>query len=246
MRGRPVLILGGTAYARIIADALVEQGHDVVTSLAGVTRAPLLAKGRLRTGGFGGVAGLVDYIGSENIRMLIDATHPFAAIMSAHAVAAAAQTGVPLLRLERPAWQPRAGDRWISVNSMEEAAHVLPAGARVLVTTGRKGLTHVFARQDVAGVIRSIEPPDEALPAAWRLLLDRPPHTLASEMALLGAEHITHVLSKNAGGDATRAKLDAAREMAIPVVMIDRPQKPKAACFGSVDELLSAVGKDLG
>ena len=219
---------------------LLANGHHVVTSLAGVTENPLLPPGEIRRGGFGGDEGLVNYLGTAHIRLLIDATHPFAAIMSQHASAAAHQTALPLLRLERPPWKQGPDEQWIRVSNMAKAIAVLPVSAKALVTTGRKNLAELLARQDLGGVIRSIEPINEKLPMNWQLVLDRPPHDLASEIALMQQFQVTHLLTKNAGGDKTAAKLLAAHRLGIAVVMIDRPLKPACWTYTSAVEVVAA------
>jgi precorrin-6A/cobalt-precorrin-6A reductase len=229
-----VLILGGTWEARALAARLVAAGHDVTTSLAGVTRAPELPPGRVRRGGFGGAEGLADYIQRERFEAVIDATHPFAAQISAHAATAAHATGIPSLRFERPAWQRNPQDRWIDVLSVAEAVAALPHGARVLLTIGRKEIAPFLARGDLAGIVRAIEIPKLEMPAGWRLLTARPPFSFESERELMARERVTHLVSKNAGGDEMRAKLDAARALGLPVVMIARPAKPEAPCVASL------------
>jgi precorrin-6A/cobalt-precorrin-6A reductase len=246
MRHERILILAGTAEARALANALVALGLDVVSSFAGVTQDPLLPVGEIHRGGFGGAEGLAAYLRDEDITRVVDATHPFAAQMSAHAHAACAASGVPLLRLERPAWETQAGDSWLVVASMGEAVERIPAGARLLVTTGRKGLRPLITRPDLSGVIRSIEPPVEEMPQGWSVLLDRPPHDLQSELDLLGRERITCLLSKNAGGDSTVAKLDAARQLGLTVVMIGRPFKSPCPTVSSVAEALLGITGQAG
>ncbi|PZF76796.1 cobalt-precorrin-6A reductase [Aestuariivirga litoralis] len=236
-----LLILGGTRDAREIADVLVASGRNVVTSLAGVTAQPLLPAGEVRVGGFGGVAGLKSYLETAQIALVIDATHPFAARMSAQAVAACDDCRVPLLRFERPPWTARAGDDWRIVDSATQAASVLPRGARVLLTTGRKDLDPFFARSDISGIARMIEEPPLNPPSNWKILRERPPFTVPDEMALISDNAITHLVTKNAGGRATEAKLHAARELRIPVVMIARPVKPDAPCVAAMDNLLAVV-----
>ncbi len=146
-----ILLLGGTGEGFALADTLVSRGDlDVVTSMAGATEMPRLPKGRLRRGGFGGVDGLVRYLREEKITAMIDATHPFAARMSANADAAAAATGVPLVHVWRQPWVAVAGDRWTEVASIEAAAAAIPAGARVFLTTGRSELAAFAARDDVS------------------------------------------------------------------------------------------------
>ena len=240
-KDRRILILGGTAEARVLAGRLLTNGCSVVSSLAGVTENPMLPDGEVRMGGFGGVDGLVDYLSSANINLLIDATHPFAAIMSQHAHAAAQFLSLPLLRLERPIWQAQAGEHWTHAIDMARAVELLPDNAKVFVTTGRKNLRLLFGRGDLRGLIRSIEAPAENLPQNWQLLQDRPPHLAADEAALMKQHGITHLLTKNAGGASTYGKIVAARELGVSLVMIDRPLKPVCPTSFTIDALIDAV-----
>lgn len=241
MRSDRILILGGTRDARELAASLVAAGRNVVSSLAGVTAQPLLPPGEVRIGGFGGADGLSSYLASENIALVVDATHPFAVRMSANAFEACRERGVLLLRLERPEWAPGAGDDWFSVSSASEAAARLPAGARVLLTTGRKDLEPFFARHDISGIARMIEPPPGDPPPHWRVLRERPPFSEAGEAALMDQNRINHLVTKNAGGSATDAKLLAARRLRIPVLMISRPVKPEVPVFGAISNLMVVV-----
>lgn len=245
MPGERILILGGTRDARQIAAALLGDGYSVITSLAGVTENPVLPPGEVRRGGFGGVAGLAAYIGAEKISLVVDATHPFAAQMSAQAHEACLLTHVPLFRFERPAWVPGEGDRWSAVKSVDAAVNLLPSGARALVTIGRKEIGPFFARRDISGIARMIEPPPGEVPVGWEVLLERPPFTAESEAALMIRHGVTHLVTKNAGGDATEAKLVAARQLHIPVVMIARPVKPEATSFATEQALTEAVRRVL-
>jgi precorrin-6A/cobalt-precorrin-6A reductase len=231
---RKILVLAGTTEARLLANRLVNVGHEVVSSFAGVTENPLLPEGQVRLGGFGGVEGLRQYLADENIEVLVDATHPFAAIISANA----AEAWPDVLRLERPPWQALSKDHWIDVADNEGAVKALPIGARVMLTIGRK---EVSAFAALSGLARMIEPPAELLPAGWQLLLDRPPFTLDSEMALMKLHTITHLVTKNAGGRETAAKLEAARNLGLPVVMIARPFKPKVETYTTVDAIAAAI-----
>jgi precorrin-6A/cobalt-precorrin-6A reductase len=233
-----ILIFGGTAEAREIADALVGQGHDVTSSFAGVTKDPKLPTGKIRVGGFGGTAGLRDYLSQTHFDVLLDATHPFAAQMSRHAFEVEAEK---LIRFERPAWRAEQGDDWMLVKSIAEAAKAVPQNARVFVTTGRKELEPFLLREDLSGVIRTVEPPSDNLPRQWKLLLDRPPHTIESEAALFERERFTHLVTKNAGSSSTRAKLDVARQLRLPVIMIERPFKPLVPTFSTIPALLSRI-----
>lgn len=245
MAGPKLLILGGTHDARDLAAALLAAGFDPVTSLAGVTTAPILPPGRVRVGGFGGVAGLKDYLVEERISAIADAAHPFAATMSAHAAEAAAALGLPVIRLERPSWEPEPGDNWVSAASTEDAVAALPRGARALVTIGRKEIGAFFARLDIGGVARMIEAPAIEHSSRWTILRERPPFSLSAEIELIRHHAITHLVTKNAGGDETSAKLTAARETKIPVIMIARPQKPMVDCVPTVEAAVPALRRVL-
>jgi precorrin-6A/cobalt-precorrin-6A reductase len=229
MRDKKILVLAGTLDGRLLSNELLNAGYAVITSFAGVTSEPILPRGEVRHGGFGGVAGLTSYLQQQNITHIIDATHPFAAQMSFHAWQAAANFGLPMLRLQRPEWQPQQGDRWLGASNMQDAVALIARDARVLITTGRKNLETLFQRHDLKGVIRAIEPLEGDVPLGWHMVLDRPPYSVEEEIALLRKHHITHVLSKNAGGQQTVAKLNAARQLGLDVVMIKRLQKPDCA-----------------
>ena len=234
---RKALILGGTKEARMLASRLLRTGLDVTSSFAGVTENPILPEGKIRVGGFGGVEGMREYLLAEQIDVLVDAAHPFAAVISAHAAEAAPD----VLRLERPAWVPLPQDNWIDVQDNAAALAALPSGAKVMLTIGRKEVAAFTSRSDLTGVARMIEPPAEPLPASWKLLLERPPFTVAAEMAVMKQYSVTHLLTKNAGGRDTAAKLEAARSLGIPVVMIARPFKPKVETFTTVDAIAAAI-----
>jgi len=250
MAGRRLLILGGTGEAAALARALAEAGGwDVTTSLAGRTRAPAALPGAVRTGGFGGIDGLAAYLRAERIDRVVDATHPFAATMSANAATACARLGLPLLRIERPAWVPEPGDRWIDVADAGEAADWLagnlPAGAAVLLTLGRQEVAPFRACAALRFVLRSIEPPaPEDLPTECLLLSERGPFTLDGERALIARHGIGAIVAKNAGGEATAAKLAAAREAVIPVVMIRRPTLPTTSAVADIAGALDWLVRD--
>jgi precorrin-6A/cobalt-precorrin-6A reductase len=242
-----VLLLAGTTEATRLAEVLVgDHGVDVLSSLAGVTTAPERRAGRVRVGGFGGAEGLADHLKRQPCDALIDATHPFAASMPFHAAAAARATGTPSCRVLRPPWVPTAEDRWIEVTDLPSAAAALDAlGAhRVMLTVGRQS-TWAFADHGAWFLIRAIEAP-ETLPEHHRLLLSRGPFDIESERALMGEHRIDAVVTKNAGGSATEAKLVAARALGIPVVMIARPAQPAVTVVPGVDQavawLVEAVG----
>ena len=241
MPNKRILVLGGTSDANVLAKELLKFGFDVVTSFAGVTENPVLPEGEIRVGGFGGEDGLHDYLKAEGFTALADATHPFAAQISRHGFHAAARAGIPYLRLERAAWTPLPADNWINVQNAEAAVAALPNAARVLLTIGRKEIGAFFARVDLSGVARMIERPPFELRPNWKLLLARPPFSIEAERDLLEFHKITHLVTKNAGGKLTVAKLIAARAMRIPVVMIARPEKPPTQAFGSAPALVAAL-----
>jgi precorrin-6A/cobalt-precorrin-6A reductase len=222
-----VLILGGTGEARALARVLVERNdRRIVSSLAGRVSDPLLPLGEVRIGGFGGPDGLASWLTEQGVQAVIDATHPFAARISASAVAACARVGVPLLVLRRPGWVEGPGDDWRRVPDVPAAAALLrEMPGPVLLTTGRGGLAH-FADLPHRVVIRTVDPPDPPLPEDHELLLARGPYDLESEGALLDRHGIRALVTKDSGGSLTEAKLRAARDRGIPVVMIDRPPPP--------------------
>ena len=236
--GMKILILGGTEEARDLASRLVGRGHDVVTSLAGRTQGPILPEGAVRVGGFGGASGLSAYVRSAGIERLVDATHPYAGTMSRNAVAAAQDTGVPLVRLMRPEWVQPEGADWTIVETSAEAASALPESAAVLLTTGHAGLTQFLDRSDCRFVVRLIEPPAIVMPPHAQLLQRRPPYGLEDEMVLLERERITHLVTKNSGGRQTAAKLEAAQRLGIKVIMIARPAYGPAIEVSSVEEAI--------
>ena len=231
-----VLLLGGTTEAYALAERLHDAGIAVVSSLAGRTTLPRLPAGEVRIGGFGGIAGLTHYLQTRAIRAIVDATHPFAAQMPFHAVAACAAVGAPYVRLLRPAWTLDPGDDWHTVSDLRAAAAALPllAARRVFLTTGRQELAPFAALDDIWFLIRSIEAPDPQPLSGATVILTRGPFTLSGEIALLQRYRIDVIVTKNAGGSATAAKLTAARRVGIPVVMIDRPAQPPGLSLHTV------------
>ncbi|WP_371574121.1 cobalt-precorrin-6A reductase [Streptomyces sp. NBC_01314] len=224
-----VLILGGTTEARRLAELLHgTPGLRLTSSLAGRVASPRLPPGEVRVGGFGGAEGLAAWLREHGVDALIDATHPFAGIMSFHAARAAATTHVPLLALRRPGWVPAAGDDWHDVGSLAEAARLLPTlGRRVFLTTGRLGLAAFAALDDLWFLVRSVDPPETPHPARMEVLLDRGPFTLDGERDLLRRHTVDVVVTKDSGGAATAPKLTAAREAGVPVVVVRRPPVPE-------------------
>jgi precorrin-6A/cobalt-precorrin-6A reductase len=229
-----LLILGGTAEARGLARAAIDRFADkldVITSLAGRTRNPAALPGQVRVGGFGGAAGLAGYLSAEAIAMVIDATHPFATVISDHARQASERAGVPRLALLRPRWRKQPGDNWIEVDNVAGAVTALADhGGRAFITVGVKDLdafagAHGIAHGVAHGVVRLVDRP-VAPPAEFEILTGRGPFTVAGETRLLTDHGIDVVVSKASGGAATRAKITAARKLGIPVIMIRRPPGP--------------------
>lgn len=239
-----ILILGGTAEARELANRLVAMGHDVTTSLAGRTQDPILPEGGLRMGKFGGIPGLAAYLRAARMDRMVDATHPYAGLISINAVAAAQATGIPLVRYMRPAWEQPIGANWLTVETAAEAAAALPPNADVLLTTGHMGLEHFLERDDCQFVVRLIETPAMDMPRHATLLQRRPPYRLEDEMALMEREDITHLVTKNSGGGQTSAKLDAAQRLGIQVIMIARPAYGPALEVATVEDAIAALGLD--
>jgi precorrin-6A/cobalt-precorrin-6A reductase len=241
---RTLLILGGTGEARALAARAA--GWRVVTSLAGRVRDPRLPEGQVRVGGFGGPDGLAAWLLAEGVGAVVDATHPFASRISASAVAAARAAGVPLLALHRPGWRAEPGDDWRRVPSVAAAAEALPAlGERVMLTTGRQSLD-AFADLDLFFLVRTVDPPSTRLPRRHHLVLDRGPYTVDGEAALMREHAIDVLVTKDSGGTMTAAKLVAARQREIPVVMVDRPPMPDGVHMVSTvdgaEEWLRGIG----
>jgi len=221
-----VLLLGGSTEASALARALaLRDGYDVTVSYAGRTRERVETPGRVRVGGFGGVEGLVRHLRDEHVDVVVDATHPFAAVMPHHVARACSMAGVPALRVRRPAWEPVAGDQWHEVPDLDAAADAIARAAarRVFLTTGRQDLVPFAALSDVWFLVRAIEPPDPMPLANATVILDRGPFATESERALMCEHRIDIVVSKNSGGSAAAGKLAAARELGLPVVMVARP-----------------------
>jgi len=235
---RPVLILGGTAEARALAEALEDAGVPAVSSLAGRVARPRLPVGEVRIGGFGGPEGLACWLGDRDVLAVVDATHPFAQRISASAATATATAGVPMVRLERPGWEAGDGDRWHWVDDLPQAAAALRGlGARrVLLTTGRQGLT-AFAGEEASWfLIRCVDPPQTELPPHHEVLLDRGPYTLPGELALIDRHAIDVLVTKDSGGPLTEAKLAAARARGLPVLVVRRPPRPDVPTVRTVAE----------
>ncbi|MFD0686150.1 cobalt-precorrin-6A reductase [Actinomadura fibrosa] len=240
-----VLLLGGTGEARRLAEHLAaDPAYEVTSSLAGRTAAPEPPPGRVRIGGFGGPDGLAAWLRDERIDAVVDATHPFAALMTDSAVAAAGRTGVPLLVLRRPGWTESPGDDWRRVPTLEDAAANLP-GERVFLTTGRKNLAPFAADTGRWFLVRSVDPPEPPVPPRMATVLARGPFTVDEELALLREHAIDVIVTKDSGSPMTAAKLTAARTLRLPVVMVDRPPAPAGVpVAASVGEALAWLAHD--
>jgi len=235
-----LLILGGTAEGAALAQAAIDAFGDrlrVTTSLAGRTEQPGPLPGAVRIGGFGGPAGLTSFIAAQAVDLLVDATHPFADQMARHAREAAEAAQIPRLMLIRPAWRRHPLDRWIEVGDVPGAAAVVPrAGRRVFLTVGPSEL-EAFARlEDRFFLVRMIDPPREPVPLVdHEIVLGRGPFTVAGERQLMRRHAIDVLVAKASGGAATEAKITAARELSIPVVMVRRPLPERGERVDSVE-----------
>ena len=245
-----ILILGGTGEARELAAELVAAGADVISSLAGRVSQPRLPDGQVRVGGFGGAEGLAAFLREEGITHLIDATHPFAATITANAALAAADTGAPRLVLRRPGWE--ADPSWERVAGIREAAEAVARwpGESVFLTTGRRDLDAFASDDSHRYLVRTVDPPEGAVPPRMTLLLDRGPYTVEGETALMREHRIGLLVTKNSGGPMTAAKLTAARDLGVLVVMVRRPPLPSdttvAATVPGALRWLETAGGPLG
>lgn len=229
---RRILLLAGTGEARAIAAALSgDPDFEVIASLAGATGRPGDLGVETRTGGFGGAAGLADFVRARGIDRIVDATHPFAAQMKRHA---AAQT-VPVLHVIRSAWAPVGGDQWIGCASLAEAAAALPSDAQAFLALGQRHLTP-FRAHPATMWVRSVDAPVNRGPFRW---ITGSPGDLAHETELLKRHAITHLVCRNSGGSAGYAKLEAARCPGLPVLMIGRPEPPKGKIVAAAEEAVA-------
>jgi precorrin-6A/cobalt-precorrin-6A reductase len=239
-----LLLLGGSSEASRLARALAARPDLKATlSLAGRTANPAPAPLPTRVGGFGGVDGLIRYLKAEGVNAVVDATHPFAAQMKRHAAEACMETGTPLAAFSRAPWTAGPGDRWIEVDDAAAAARALgETPKRVFLTAGRLQAGAFAGPSPHHFVLRSIDAPaPESLPASVELVLARGPFSIRDEIELMTTRQIEVVVSKNSGGEATRAKIDAARELGLPVVMIRRPTVPARDVFETLDGVLAWI-----
>lgn len=248
-----ILILGGSSEGFALAETLADRpGVETITSFAGRTKTRRAVAGLSRVGGFGGAAGLADYLRAEHIDALVDATHPFAAQIKLNADKAAAAASVPLLHVMRPPWQAGPGDNWLLAEDMNAAARLVPDGkgivpegkdivpegkGMVFLTVGRTELAPFAGRHQVQFLARIIDPPEPGtLPEHMEFLLARGPFRLKQERELFAAHKISCLVTKNSGGDAASAKLQAAREQGIQVIMVNRPPPPQGKQVSTVSQ----------
>ena len=237
---RKILVLGGTLQASALAQALAARGDAAVLSYAGRVAQPRQQPVAVRSGGFGGVAGLVDYLREHRVTHLVDATHPFASRMSAHAVEACARTGTPLLALTREPWRPGVGDRWQIVPDLAAAVAALDdPPRRILLALGRMHLEDFVARPRHHYILRLVDPPQEPPPLPrCSIVVSRGPFDVDGDVALLREHGVQLIVCKNSGGSGARAKLDAARLLGLSVIMVARPALPARPQTTEVGQVL--------
>lgn len=242
-----LLLLAGTNEARRLASYFAEQGRDVIASLSGATRTPLALDVATRHGGFGGAKGFEHYLQDHSIHAVLDATHPFAGRISARTAEICAQRGVPYCQFLRPQWIATVQDRWTVIADETDAAAHIPVGATVFLATGRQTLERF---QNLSGrrlICRQIDPPSGAFPFEnGQFLVGRPPFSVADEIALFQELNVDWLVVKNAGGHASFSKLEAARQLKLPVAMIARPPHLNAPMVNSIPDALDWVEKTLG
>ncbi|KAA2317385.1 cobalt-precorrin-6A reductase [Pseudooceanicola sediminis] len=222
-----ILLLGGTAEARVIAGKLAEAGTPAVVSLAGAVRRPAPQPIASRVGGFGGEEGFRTYLACAGIRAVLDATHPFAARITARTARICAEQDLPYALLRRPGWQPGRDDAWTFLADESEVAAHIPVGDHAFLATGRQSLPRYANMAGRRMTLRVIDPPDQPFPHVdGQYLVGRPPFAQSAEEALFRDLGVDWLVAKNAGGTAGRAKLDAARVLGLPVLLIARPDAP--------------------
>ncbi len=234
-----LLILGGTTEANALAKSVSEQGIPATYSYAGRVDTPRPQPVPTRVGGFGGTEGLARYIRDHEISHIVDATHPFAALMSRNAVEACASTATPLVALTRPAWVAQNGDSWQHVPDIDGAVDALSGPAqRVFLAVGRMHLQDFAAQPQHHYLLRLVDVPETVPLPIGEVVVSRGPFTVEDDQALMQRHGTQLVVSKNAGGIGARAKLDAARALGLPVLMIDRPLLPQRTEFEKVSQVL--------
>ncbi|MEG9861003.1 MAG: cobalt-precorrin-6A reductase [Parvularculales bacterium] len=243
----PLLILGGSSEAITLARTLnshcdFRNKFHIITSLAGRTGAPRHPPGMVRIGGFGGVHGLARFLREENITLMVDATHPYACRISRNGAVACRLCHISRLHLQRPPWQQVTGDAWQRVPTMVAAADTLPSGARAFLAIGRQEIKAFAGRDDIDLMVRTVDPLGVShLTPRCTFITGRGPFCVADEQALLEAHNITHLVCRNSGGAGSYAKLEAARTLGIPVIMVDRPPPPPSPRIASVEDALRCI-----
>ena len=232
--------MGGTTEAHLLADAVARAGLEATYSYGGRTREPAVLPLPTRVGGFGGARGLAEYIHREGITHVVDATHPFAAEISRNAVAACARTATPLIALERAPWTKAPGDNWVEVADIAAAVLALPLeSTRVFLAIGRQHIASFGAKPQHVYTLRFVDAPDKPLPFPnGEVIVSRGPFVFAEELEMLRSRRIKWVVARNSGGSGARAKIDVARELGLPVVMLRRPELPGRPRVESVAEVL--------
>lgn len=237
-----LLLLAGTGEAMVLAKALSALNIPAIASLSGATRAPRQMTLETRIGGFGGAQGFRDFVKDAGITAVLDATHPFASAISSRTVKISTELGLPYCQLLRPEWVPQPDDNWTMIACEADAAKVIPKGATVFLATGRQTLLEFANLTDRQIICRQIDPPDSDFPFPnGEFLIGRPPFSVEDEVALFRKLKVDWLVVKNAGGNASRSKLDAARALNIPVAMIKRPKQPDAMKVENADQALDWV-----
>ncbi len=234
---RSVLIIAGSAEARALASVLANKTEwRVISSLAGRTATPIMPEGEVRIGGFGGAAMLAGYLAEQRISAVVDASHPFATGISRNTLAAAQTAGIPLLRLNRPPWTRQNGDLWHEIGDWPEAMQLLPdTGARAFLATGHQEVRAFGALEGCFFLVRTVDPPAVPLPLPHcEVVVGRGPFALDDEIALLRRHAITHVICKNSGGTSAYGKIEAARELGLPIIIKRRPPPLQTAAVAAV------------
>ncbi|WP_245256510.1 cobalt-precorrin-6A reductase [Bartonella tamiae] len=240
---KKILLLGGTQEAYKLAQLFFKNHLDFLSSLAGRTVHPRLPDGNYRIGGFGGRDGLINFVQSENIGVIIDATHPFAQTISEHAVQAANFTNISYIRLERQPWQPVKGDNWHVVYNLEEAAQKIPFQSKCFLAIGRQYLHSFLKRKDVSFIARMVDQfNDKASHDNLHIILEKP-GSYESEKLFLMKHNFDSIICRNSGGIASYAKIKAARFLNIPVIMIHKFLQTNTQSYSSVEEVLAFVRK---
>lgn len=237
-----LLLLAGSGEGKTLAQDMAARGIDAIASLAGATRTPAPLAVPVRIGGFGGETGFRSYLANTGIRAVVDATHPFASRITDRTARVCRELGLPYLQVLRPPWSPEDGDRWTYIDREEDAAAHITKGQTVFLGTGRQTLDRFANLAGCRVICRQIDPPTGKFPfAGGTYLIGRPPFPVAEEEALFRDLGVDWLVVKNAGGAASRTKLTAARHLAIPVLMINRPAMPDAPRVATVAEAMDWI-----